>query len=167
MQILRPMNKTEYTSWLTAALPAYAADKVASDRWSREEATELARKEYDQLLPMGLETENNFFLAVLDESGKAVGSLWFTEAPRIGYKVAYVFDIIIHQQYRRQGHASRALRALEVVATQRGLAGVALHVFGNNVGAKALYSELGYAPTNINLYKSLSPPAHVSDRADR
>ena len=159
MQVLRPMSTAEYAAWLTAAVPAYAADKVASDRWSHEEAAERARKEYDQLLPMGLETENNFFFAVLDESGNTVRSLWFTEAPRIGYKVAYVLDIIIQQQYRRQGHASRAFHAMEVEATKRGLAGIALHVFGNNVGARAFYSELGYTPTNINLYKSLSYPA--------
>ena len=156
MQVLRPMNTTEYAAWLTAAVPAYAAGKVASDRWPREDAVELARREYDQLLPMGLDTENNFFFAVLDESGKAVGSLWFAEAPRVGYKVAYVFDIVIEQEYRRQGHASRALQALEAEAAKRGLAGIALHVLGSNAGARALYSELGYSPTNINLYKSLS-----------
>jgi len=163
MKVLRPMNTAEYAAWLTAAVPAYAADKVAADRWPREEAAELARKEYEQLLPMGLETENNFFYAVLDESGKAVGSLWFAEAARIGYRVAYVFDIVIQQPYRRQGHAGRALRALEVEAADRGLAGVALHVFGNNVGARALYAELGYTPTNINLYKRLPLPARGDD----
>ena len=149
------MNQSEFASWFDAAVPNYAAGKVALDRWPEENAIELARKEYDQLLPNGLATENNFFSAVLDSSGRTVGSLWFVEAPRVGYKVAYVYDIVILQEHRRQGHASRALMALESEAARRGLAGIALHVLGQNVSARALYSKLGFEPTNINLYKPL------------
>jgi ribosomal protein S18 acetylase RimI-like enzyme len=159
MQVLRPINHPEFAAWLEAIVPSYAADKVALHRWTKEESLELARKEYDQLLPKGLETENNFFFAVLDESGHPVGSLWFVEAPRVGYKVAYVFDIIIKPEHRRHGHAIRALEALEVEAARRGLAGVALQVFGHNHEARSLYSKLGYEPTNINLYKRLAARA--------
>ena len=35
----------------------------------------------------------------------------------------------------------------------RGLSGIALHVFGHNREARALYRKLGYVATNINLYK--------------
>jgi predicted GNAT family acetyltransferase len=31
----------------------------------------------------------------------------------------------------------------------------ALHVFGHNTTAQALYAKLGYSPTNINLFKAL------------
>lgn len=31
----------------------------------------------------------------------------------------------------------------------------ALHVFGHNVGAQALYAKLGFRPTNINLFKTV------------
>jgi ribosomal protein S18 acetylase RimI-like enzyme len=40
-----------------------------------------------------------------------------------------------------------------------GLAGIALHVFGHNQSARALYEKLGYAPTNLNLYKPLAAGA--------
>jgi RimJ/RimL family protein N-acetyltransferase len=36
-----------------------------------------------------------------------------------------------------------------------GLSGIALHVFGHNHGAQALYAKLGFVATNINLFKSL------------
>ncbi len=40
-------------------------------------------------------------------------------------------------------------------AQKRGLSGIALHVFGQNTGAQALYQKLGYLPTNINMFKPL------------
>ena len=155
MHLLRQMSKPEYVAWLANVVPSYAADKVALDRWSKEEAVQRATEEYEQLLPRGLETEGNYFFSILENSGVVVGSLWFVEAERIGYKVAYLFDISIKPAHRRQGHATRALEALEQEATRRGLAGVALAVFGHNSSARSLYSRLGYSPTNLNLYKSL------------
>jgi ribosomal protein S18 acetylase RimI-like enzyme len=157
MDILRKMTDSEYAAWIDVLVPEYAADKVAVSRWSKGEAVELARKEYGQLLPKGLETENNYFFTVLNQSGQPVGSLWFGEGQRVGYKVAFVFDLIVRPEYRRQGHARRALQALEIEAAKRGLAGIALHVFGHNAPGRALYEKLGYAPTSINLYKPLSP----------
>ena len=159
MHVLRPMNQPEYAAWLAAVMPSYAADKVALDRWPKEDAVDRAKKEYEQLLPNGLETESNYFFAVLNDAGQTVGSLWFVEAPRVGYRVVYVFDIVIKPEHRRQGHAIRALEALEAEAAKRGLAGIALQVFGHNLSARSLYSKLGYAPTNINLYKHLSASA--------
>ena len=163
MQVLRPMTEPEYAEWLAVVIPSYAADKVALHRWTAEEAIERAKKEYEQLLPKGLHTESNYFSAVLNGSGQTVGSLWFVEAERVGYRVAFVFDIFIKPEYRRQGHADRALQALELEAATRGLAGIALQVFGHNLSARSLYSKLGYSPTNINLYKALS--AHAKSDA--
>jgi hypothetical protein len=37
-----------------------------------------------------------------------------------------------------------------------GLAGIALHVFGHNTGARTFYAKLGYHATNINLYKKVA-----------
>ena len=163
MQVLRPMTESEYAEWLAVVIPSYAADKVALHRWTTEEAVDRAKKEYEQLLPKGLQTESNYFFAVLNGSGETVGSLWFVEAARVGYRVAYVFDIFVKPEYRRQGQAIRALEALEVEAAARGLAGIALQVFGHNLSARSLYSKLGYSPTNINLYKPL--PARAKSDA--
>jgi len=166
MQVLRPMTEPEFADWLAAVIPSYAADKVALDRWSKEEAIARAEKEYAQLLPNGLMTDNNFFFALLDASGEAVGSLWFVEAERIGYRVAYLFDLVIKPSHRRRGHAMRALQALEAEAARRGLAGVALQVFGHNLAGRALYSKLGFSPTNIQMYKPLAVGASTANSAN-
>jgi len=80
MTVLRPMVQTEYAAWLEEAVPAYAGDKVASGQWSQEAALGLSRKEYDELLPQGLETPDNYLYTIADSESNAIGMLWFAQA---------------------------------------------------------------------------------------
>ena len=50
--------------------------------------------------------------------------------------MAYVYEVLVHPEHRHQGHATRAFLRLEEEVRQRGMAGIALHVFGHNAGAK-------------------------------
>mgnify|MGYP000850246264 CR=1 FL=1 len=59
MTTLRPMAEPEYAEFAAQAIPAYAADKVASGQWAAEVALELSRKEHEELLPQGLRTPDN------------------------------------------------------------------------------------------------------------
>jgi len=155
MSALRPMTKSEYADWLVESIPAYAADKVASGQWSAAESLELSRREHGELLPQGLETPDNHFFAIVDPQSVAVGMLWFAVTTRLNARIAYVYDVSVRPERQREGHAMRAFLALEDEVRRLGLAGVALHVFGHNAGARALYAKLGYQPTNINLFKPL------------
>lgn len=156
---LRPLTDAEYEVWLAAIIPAYAADKVATGVWAADEAVEKSRQEYSTLLPQGRQTPGHHHYAVVDGNGQTVGSLWIAEAQRPGKRVAYVYDVSIEPGHRRQGHALRAFQALEGEVARLGLAGIALHVFGHNTAAQALYAKLGFQPTNINLYKAVAPAA--------
>ena len=133
----------------------YAAEKVASGAWTEELALELSRKEHEALLPQGKDTPDNYMFSVVNDEGIQVGTLWFAGKNKGKARVAYVYDIQIKPEYRRQGHARRAFEALEGEVKGLGLAGIALHVFGHNRATQALYTKLGYLPTNINMYKSL------------
>ena len=155
MSVLRPISDDEYAVWRETVIPGYAEDKVASGQWPAEAALELSRKEYTELLPNGKDTENNYIYSVLSTGGEVVGTLWFVPKERANRRIAYVYDILVKPEHRRQGHAFRAFQALEHEAGRLGLAGIALHVFGHNHEAQALYSKLGYVVTNINMYKPL------------
>ena len=159
MTTLRPLNDAEFDAWLAATIPSYAADKVATGAWPADEAVELSRQEYAKLLPQGRQTPEQHLYAVVADDGQRVGSLWIAEVQRPGKRVAYVFDVTIAPAHRRQGHALRAFQALEGEVVRLGLAGIALHVFGHNTEAQALYAKLGFEPTNINLYKPVLPAA--------
>ncbi len=156
MPILRPMTSYEYAEWLEHTIPAYAADKVASGQWSEEESLQLSRKGYEELLPQGLTTPDNFFYMIEDSDSRPVGVLWFAVKTMFSARIAYVYDVEIQPQHRRKGHAYRAFCALEQEARKIGLSGIALHVFGHNVDAQALYTKLGFRPTNINLFKPVT-----------
>jgi ribosomal protein S18 acetylase RimI-like enzyme len=151
--MLRPMTATEYDAWRSAAIPDYAADKVASGQWTADEALERSRQEHDELLPLGPQTPDHHLLTIVDGQGAAVGVLWFAVRARFDARIAYVYDVAVWPQRQREGHALRAFEALEVEVGRLGLSGIALHVFGHNHGARALYERLGFEPTNISLFK--------------
>jgi ribosomal protein S18 acetylase RimI-like enzyme len=149
------MTEAEYVEYVAAAIPGYAADKVASGQWSQQESLELSKKSLDELLPQGQATPDNHLFTILDDRSTAVGMLWIASQDRAGRRIAYVYDVSIRPEHRRKGHAVSAFLALENEVRALGLSGIALHVFGHNIGAQALYAKLGYQPTNINMFKAL------------
>lgn len=155
MSALRPMTKSEFADWLAESIPAYAADKVVSGQWAEADSLELSMKESNELLPQGLETPDNYLFVIVDSHSEEVGMLWFAVKTKFNAPIAYVYDVCVRLDRQRQGHATRAFLALEQEVRTRGLAGIALHVFGHNAGARALYAKLGYEPTNISLFKSV------------
>ena len=159
MSVLRSITDAEYSIWLETVIPGYAEDKVASGQWPADSALELSRKEYRELLPKGKDTENNYIFTVLNAGSEAVGTVWFVAKDRAGRKIGYVYDIYVAPEHRRQGHAFRAFQALEPQVAGLGLSGIALHVFGHNHEAQALYIKLGYVATNINMFKSVAAGA--------
>ena len=159
MTALRPITLDEYVAWQAATIPAYAADKVASGQWPEATAIEQSTQEYAQLLPLGPATPDNHLFTIIDADSAAVGVLWFAVKTRFNARIAYVFDIEVWPAHQRQGHGTRAFEALEGEVQRLGLAGIALHVFGHNSGAQALYAKLGFQPTNISLYKAVGSAA--------
>jgi ribosomal protein S18 acetylase RimI-like enzyme len=153
MTTLVAMTEAEYEGFLARAVPAFAKDKCESGAWTVEESLARSLQSFLELLPQGLETPDNHLFTIRGDGAVQVGALWFALEQRGGARVAYVYDIEVLPAYRRLGHARRALVALEGEARARGAAGVALHVFGHNAAARALYQALDYRPTNINLYK--------------
>ncbi len=158
MTHLTPMTPDEFTRWRAQSIPAYAADKVRSGRWTSSESLAEAEKEVASLLPQGLQTPNQWFFSIESADGACVGAVWLGRAERAFGPIGYVFDVVVWPAFRRQGHAGRAMQALEHEALARGCSGLALHVFGHNLPARSLYALLGYEPVNMNLYKPLAPP---------
>jgi ribosomal protein S18 acetylase RimI-like enzyme len=157
MTTLRPMQAQTFPAYLEAAIVGYARDNVEAGRWPAVGALERSRDDFQFLLPRGLDTPDNFLFEILDgEAGSTVGFVWYAIERKHGACAAYVYDLEIKAEHRRQGHALRALRALEAQAAASGAASIGLNVFADNVAAQSLYRRLGYAPTNINMYKSLA-----------
>lgn len=156
MSTLVPMNSVQFSAYLEEAIPAYAQGKVTSGQWSEVESLALSQQAYAELLPQGVDTPDNYLYAIQDTATQvSVGMVWIAALTYGGKRIAFIYDVLVKPAYQRQGYATHALTALEDEVRALGLAGIALHVFGHNTSAQALYAKLGYAPTNINMYKAL------------
>ena len=88
-----------------------------------------------------------------------MGDIWLAVDQAAPVRAGFIYDLFIEEPYRRQGLAAQAMLALEDEARALGLQSLALHVFGHNLGARALYEKLGYEITDVNMAKPLGERA--------
>lgn len=134
----------------------YAQDKVRAGVWSEDEAEARAARELDEQLPEGPATEGHFLYAVRDETIQAnVGILWLAVLDSSIGRSVWIYDIVVHEQFRRRGYGARMLGLVEEKAREVSAKSVGLQVFGHNHGARKLYEKTGYETTDIVMSKRL------------
>ena len=159
MTRLRPMRRSVFPAFVDAAVKSYAQDNVDAERWTETEALELARGEIAVLLFRGLDTpEHRLFEIEDDADGTLVGFLWLASTGRGDARVAFVYQLVVLEPYRRRGHAKAALRQAAALAAADGHARMELHVFRHNTVALALYTSLGFETASLSLTLPLSAP---------
>jgi ribosomal protein S18 acetylase RimI-like enzyme len=154
---LIPMSAEEYEVYLEAMAPDYAREHVLAGNWPEEGSIERSFEEMREVyLPQGVKTENNFLFTLVDpEIGEKVGMLWYAINERVNRRQAFVYDVIVDEQFRRRGYAYQAFQEMEALVKAEGVDVIGLHVFGYNTGAKAMYEKLGYEVTDISMKKWL------------
>jgi len=156
MTTLIPMRPETFPSFVEEAVASYAADNVTAGRWPAAGAEARARTDFDRLLPQGLATPGHHLCEIEDEDMRqSVGFVWFAEVGDEGTRSGFLYSIRVKPEFRGRGYAKAALGQVERLAEGMGLHGIALHVFGFNTGAQALYRSLGYGITGINMVKVL------------
>lgn len=147
------MTLADFDPFLEELVASYAREHVRAGRWTEEEALDSSRKEVRELLPAGRETPHHFFFTVLvNDPEEKAGVIWLALEPRGGF----IYDLAIFESFRRRGFAEAAMLELEELVRAKGGAKISLHVFGDNFGARKLYSKLGYTETNLVMSKTLS-----------
>jgi RimJ/RimL family protein N-acetyltransferase len=150
------LGDAPYREYRNHLVRDYAADKVRSGAWSQAEAEGRAARDVDGLLPEGPATHGHFLYSVKDDSmGADVGTVWFALRDSGVGRSVWIYDIIINENFRRKGYASRTLELVEDRARALGAKSVELHVFGHNQGARALYEKVGYKETSITMAKQM------------
>ena len=151
------MDETTFREYREHLVHDYAADKVRAGVWSADGAEDRSAKEVDGLLPEGTLTRGHYLYSVRDESVPGeVGILWVSPRGSGAGRSLWIYDIIVHDRFRRRGYARRILKLVEDKARELGAGRVELHVFGHNHGARALYEKLGYKATSIIMAKPVS-----------
>ena len=154
MSILLPMTQSEYDVFREQAAVEYAADNVRAGYWDELEAVEKSRREFERLLPQGLQSENHFLYTVYDGEN-AVGLIWLRANKDRSIPSGFIFDLRINEEFRGRGYGKQAMLLIEEKARELGLKSMGLHVFAVNTVARNLYEGLGYEITTLNMQKQL------------
>jgi len=154
---LENMSPADFDAYLEKLTANYAKDNVRSGRWTREEALEKSMNQINTLLPRGIDTQDHVFFSILDEgTGERAGYIWLNIAPGEGPKKAFIYDLIIFEEFRKTGYGRAALAALEEYAKEKRIASISLHVFAHNAAAVSLYRKMGYEVTSMNMTRNVS-----------
>lgn len=153
---LVPMNENEFRAFEESEIDEYAQEKVQAGAWDQDQAHELSIQAHNKLLPEGLATQDNYLFSIFDKDlGENVGVIWFARLEDGGKRFAFIYDLLIFEQFRKRGYGAQAMLALEEKVKEKGLDTIMLHVFGHNQIAQALYKKVGYETTDIMMAKTL------------
>ncbi len=137
----RAMTADEFTAWHERQVRAYAQDGLARSGGDLGRALERSRADFAVALPDGLSTADTA-LVVLTAGADPVGHLWLRHH-RAGTET-FGFDLEIAAGRRREGWGRAAIALAGRLAAEAGDTRLGLHVFGDNHGARALYTSLGF-----------------------
>ena len=151
---LRKMTEAEFDVWKAYSIGEYAKDKMQALGIDKAEALKLSQESFAFLAKDGIATADNHFFMIIRES-EVLGWLWFALKSEWGVTSAFVYDLEVKPEYRRQGVAAAAMLLLENKARGLGATKIALHVFGQNTGARELYAKVGYQITDYSMAKIL------------
>jgi ribosomal protein S18 acetylase RimI-like enzyme len=154
---LKPMTESEFQSYRKGAVEEYARQRVREGDWQPADALHKAEQEFLRMLPQGVNSKNQYLLSIqADQTDLNLGMLWFAVRGAAPHLAAFIYDFMISEQFRQRGYGMQALSALDEKAKELGIATIALHVFGHNQAAIALYQKAGYEITNLQMAKKLS-----------
>jgi RimJ/RimL family protein N-acetyltransferase len=153
---LAEMPRERFVGYRDHLVRDYAQEKVLAGVWSPDEAPCRAAEDVDGLLPEGTNTEGHCLYLLRDRTtAQEVGVVWIAVRNSDVGRSVWVYDIQVHEPFRRRGHATQALRAIESRAKVLGADRVELHVFGHNCAARELYEKIGYEPTSLIMRRRL------------
>lgn len=156
MITLTPMSKTQFDSHLSETIRHYAEELIETGFWSKDAAHNKAEAETLAATKNGFDDSNmHWFLIEHTEIKQTIGYMWFTVMEQYGHTFAFISDIEIRTEFRRQGFAKDTFKALEQTLQALDVYDIRLHVFRQNNAAQALYTQLGFEVTSTHMRKTI------------
>lgn len=154
---LVPMNTQQFVAFRELSMRDYAAEKIQSGDWSKEDAPELAEQSFQRYLPQGLETKGAYIYHMYRQGSndEPLGHLWVNVDDAPAGKLAFIYDILIYEAFQNQGYGQQTMQALEQEMRQQQVQRIGLHVFGHNDRAVHVYQKSGYVITDYTMAKLL------------
>lgn len=151
---LAPMSADQFRAYRDVAEQTYADNIVKSGMMPKPEALQKATEDFDSLLPDGVDTTDQHFWTALD-ADEEVGMLWLAFTEKSDGLHAFGYDFLVTTELRRRGYGRAIMAAAEEVCRERGIVEVGLSVFGFNSGAHALYEQMGFEVTTLQMRKRI------------
>lgn len=153
MLTLTKMKQDNFDDYMATAITTYAKEKERNGSWPKADALSNAETAYQQLLPDGLLTADNF-LYMIQKKSENLGYIWFAKYNQ-DRETAFIYDFEIYPAFQNKGFGTQALSLVELEAKQLGFSALSLHVFGSNAQAIHLYKKMGFGVTDMSMRKTL------------
>lgn len=102
----------------------------------------------------------NQVLIARNADGKELGYIWVGQVKSAftGAMQAYILNIYVADEYRRQGLGAHLLGQAEAWACEHGLERIGLSVSAHNKSAIGLYEHLAYQTETLRMFKHIHQP---------
>lgn len=150
------MTQEAFARYYEHSIQKYAAEHVKAGNWSKEEAEPNARKQFEQLLPEGINTAGNFLFTIENEQKDSIGQLWVHISEKQEENHSFIYDIKLGENHQGRGYGKATMQALEEFAKERNVSQIGLHVFAHNKRAITLYEKMGFEMTDLVMKKHLT-----------
>ena len=141
---LKPMNQDIYNHYITYSKNNYAQEITKARGISIEEAMQITNKEYDTLLPDGLQSKNQYLYTIENNENENIGIMWFSSQSNHGDNELFLCDVEVNKEYRGKGYGRESMDLLESKVKEFNINTISLHVFLHNKIAYSLYNKIGY-----------------------
>ena len=162
---LAPPSSTQFDEFVEAQIADYAWWLVNHGGFDSASAAQAhARSEIEGEMRAAAAVGDLFWVASAP-NGRTVGWLWVRRTePGLPVRAAFLAQIQVVSELRRQGFGREMLAALEVELARLGFREVRLNVWDSNVAARHLYAAAGFElaellPQKRQLRKRLGPCA--------
>jgi RimJ/RimL family protein N-acetyltransferase len=145
----RDMNHEEYLEYKDYVVKELADALVKGGFVEASISFERALKEQNEVLPNDEKTEKNY-LYIIENEVNDIGCIWFGEIEIESDKIAYIFDVMINEEYRNKGYAYYSMIEIENRIQKLGYKKIQLYVLDENESALKLYKKCGYTMIKEN-----------------
>ncbi len=149
----KPMAKDDFSAYWKYSIDSWKSDMGRAGLIEKDISHEKAEEQVKKFLPNGIDTPGHHLMHIVDDE-ETIGSIWFEIRER-GVREAYLWDIVIDENYRGKGYGRDAMARLEEFVKEEGAERISLNVFGFNAIARNLYVKMGYHEAAITMMKYL------------
>ncbi|MDA0782121.1 MAG: GNAT family N-acetyltransferase [Rickettsiales bacterium] len=145
------MDKSHYRSFSKRVIKEYAHKMVGGGKWNENGSNDKSAKVFNEILPDGLKSENNYLFVIKDKECSIIGDLWLQKR---GNNL-HIVSIYINETKRNTGVGTNVAVWLEKWAGENGFDSITLYVFDANKSAKRFYTKLGFTEYDNGMRKNI------------